>query len=229
MPPIQDLGGPHTKKPKTESFVPENKGAFYSHVFMSPSSDSSLVITSSRNFDYNHGATNWMAPEASPSTSKTPSDIPPYWRVNAQDSPMTPAFSPFTPGLQIPPPHNWPTSQAEPIQRDELTWSVPQRSMSYGNLETLHSQNQYSPYPNPHSQHPPPLDHYSTKPRTIQSGMFPPPISTSSNILPPPETVSAASIESSQHPHAAGPHYPNWQPHYPAISKANWRIIRILE
>ncbi|KAG0650969.1 hypothetical protein D0Z07_2503 [Hyphodiscus hymeniophilus] len=202
MPPIQDLGGPHMKKSKTESFAPENK-----------------VITSSRNFDYHHGATNWMASEASPSTSKTPSDMPPYWRVNPQDSPMTPAFSPFTPSHQIPPPQNWPTSQAEPVQRDEMTWSVPQRSISYSNLESLHNQNQYSPYSNSHSQAPPLSDHYSTKPRTMQSGMFPPSISTASNILPPPEIVSATSSEGSHHPHSAGPHYPHWQQPYPPYQK----------
>jgi hypothetical protein len=153
-----------------------------------------------------------MAPDASPSTSKAPSEIPPsYWRVNAQESPMTPAFSPFTPSLQVPPPQNWPASQAESIQRDEMSWSVPQRSMSYGSLESLQSHNQYSPYPNLHSQAPPISDHYSTKPRSMHSGMFPPPISTSSSTLPPPETLSAASSEGPQHPHSAGPHYPNWQ------------------
>lgn len=199
MPPIQDLGGPHMKKQRTESFSPENK-----------------VVTSSRNFDYGHGATNWMAPDASPSTSAKPQEIPPsYWRVNAQDSPMTPAFSPFTPSLQVPPPQNWSASQTEPSPRDELSWSVPQRSMSYGNLESLQNHSQYSPYPNPHSQGPPISDHFSTKPRSMHSGMFPPPISTSSSILPPPEISSAPAGEGPQHPHSAGPHYPNWTQPYP--------------
>ena len=175
------------------------------------------VITSSRSFDYNHGPTNWIAPDASPSTSAKPqAEMPPsYWRVNTQDSPMTPAFSPFTPSLQVPPPQNWPTSQTEASSRDELSWSVPQRSMSYSNLESLQSHNQYSPYPHPHAQAPPLSDHYSTKPRSMHSGMFPPPISTSSSILPPPETSSATSSDGLPHPHSAGPHYPGWQQSYP--------------
>jgi len=190
MPPIQDLGGPQMKKPKTESFDPENK-----------------IVATSRNFDFNHGSTSWIPPDTSPNTAKTPSDMPPYWRVNPQDSPMTPAFSPFT---TIPPPQNWSTSQAEPVHRDELSWSVPQRSMSYSNLESLQSQNQYSPYP--HSQAPPLSDHFSAKPRTMHSGMYPPLISTPSSILPPPETVSSTASEGPPlHPHSAGPHYPTWQ------------------
>lgn len=151
-----------------------------------------------------------MAPEASPNTARTPSEMQSsYWRPNAQDSPMTPAFSPYTPGLQIPPPQNWPTSQAEAPQRDELSWSVPQRSMSYSNLENSSSHAQYPPYHHP-AQGTPMPDHFQSKPRTMQTGMFPPPLTTSSNILPPPETATLPSD-----PHSASPHYPGWQQSYP--------------
>jgi hypothetical protein len=100
MPPIQDLGGPQMKRQRTESFSPENKGGKSLnpgdrlHTFP----EKVAVVTSSRNFEYNnHGPTNWMAPDASPGI-KHQGDVPQsFWRPNPQDSPLTPAFSPFTP------------------------------------------------------------------------------------------------------------------------------------
>jgi len=183
------------KRQRTESFSPETK-----------------VVTSARSFDYNPGHTNWMAPDASPG-AKPQSDVPQsFWRGNPQESPMTPAFSPFTPSLQIPPHQNWPSSHAEPSPRDELSWSVPQRSNSYGNLESLQNHHQYSHYPPPNPQHHT-GDQYASKPRILQSGgMYPPQISTSSGH--PPTTGS----EASQHSHSAGAlppaNYPQWQQPY---------------
>lgn len=180
----------------------------FSHIF--------VVVTSSRPYEYPHpsGTTNWMAPEPSPS-AKPHSDAPqPFWRVNPQDSPLTPAFSPYTPNL---PPQNWPASHTEASPREDVNWSVPQRSMSYNNLEGLQNQQSYSPY-----HHPPPgpiSDHYTTKPRVLQSsGMYPPPpISTAANPAPPPETASTAPPETTQ-PHSANslPPVPfsNWQQPY---------------
>ncbi|KAE8447449.1 hypothetical protein EG329_010722 [Mollisiaceae sp. DMI_Dod_QoI] len=180
-----------------------------------------LVVTSSRNFEYNtaphHGATNWMAPDASPG-AKPQTEVPqPYWRVNQQESPLTPAFSPFTPSLQIPPPQNWPASHPEPSPREDIGWSVPQRSISYSNLEGLHNHQQYSPYPNPPPQAGP--DQYAAKPRVLHSsGMYPPPIQTSGAPVPPYEAASATSSDTPQHPHSAQslPPVPisNWQQPY---------------
>jgi hypothetical protein len=219
MPPIQDLGGPQMKRQRTESFSPENKGANFRHPPPQTLSNGSAVVTSSRNFEYPQGPTNWMAPDASPSTKVSTSDVPPpYWRVNPQDSPQTPAFSPFTPNLQIPPQQNWPAPHPEASPRDDLSWSVPQRSMSYNNLEGLQNQHhQYGQYSHPPSQ--PLADHYTTKPRVLQSsGMYPPPISTSGSAIPPPETTSAGAPDTPQHPHSAGPlppvPYSNWQQPY---------------
>jgi hypothetical protein len=158
-----------------------------------------------------------MAPDVS-SNPKPQTEAPQsFWRQNPQDSPLTPAFSPFTPSLQIPPPQNWPTSQTEASPRDDLSWSVPQRSISYSNLEGLqqHHQQHYTPYSHAPS-HPIADAHYTTKPRVLQSSgnMYPPPISTSGSVLPPPEPASASS-EAPHHPHSAHslPPVPfsNWQ------------------
>ncbi|TAQ84847.1 hypothetical protein B7494_g6839 [Chlorociboria aeruginascens] len=180
MPPIQDLGGPNIKRQRTESFSPENKGV------------------PPRNYEYNQGPTNWMAPNASPST-KTQAELPSsYWRVGPQDSPLTPAFSPFTPSLQIPPPQNWPSHPSEPSSREDLSWSGPQRSFSYSNLEGVQNHHSYAPYAHPPPPHPS-NDHY--KSRMEHPGMYPPPISTSAPSLPPAETSSAST--------------PSWQSPYP--------------
>ncbi|KAH8657503.1 hypothetical protein BGZ60DRAFT_383685 [Tricladium varicosporioides] len=191
MPSIQDLGGPQMKRQRTESFSPENKGV--------------AVVTSSREFNYNHGPTNWMAPDASPGI-KQQGEIPQqFWRPNPQDSPLTPAFSPFTPSLQIPPTQSWPTPHPEPSPRDDMSWSVPhppQRSISYSNLEGLqHQQQQFPAY----SQAPqnPVAEHYTTKPRVQHTGMYPPPLATSTSGMMTTPT-SATTNESLPHPHSAG-------------------------
>jgi hypothetical protein len=152
-----------------------------------------------------------MAPDVSPSTSST--TLPQsYWGVNPQDSPLTPAFSPYTPNLQIPSAQNWPVSHAEPSPRDELAWSVPQRSISYGNMDNLQS-SQFGPS-NPQS-HPSP--DYPLKGRPMHTGMYPPPISTSVGGHSMPEASPATSIDTPQHVQSAGAlqsHYSQWQQPY---------------
>lgn len=204
MPSIQDLGGPQMKRQRTESFSPETK-----------------VVTSSRNFEYGHGTTNWMASDASPGVKPQTEISQSYWRPNPQESPLTPAFSPFTPSLQIPPPQNWPNAHPDASPRDDLSWSVPQRSISYSNLEGLQGHPQYgAPFQHPHNQpnhNHSASDHYTTKPRTLQSGMYPPPISTSTGPHSATETPSATTSEPGQHAHSAGAlpsHYPQWQQPY---------------
>lgn len=185
------------KRQRTESFSPENK-----------------AITA-RSFEYNPGTTNWMAPDVSPSTNPQPGLPQSYWGVNPQESPLTPAFSPFTPNLQIPPPQNWSATHAEPSPRDDLSWSVPQRSISYSNLEGLQGHPPYGPSSNPQS-HPNP-ETYSLKPRSMHTGMYPPPISTSVGGNSMPEASPATTIDTPQHAHSAGSlqsHYTHWQQPY---------------
>jgi len=172
------------------------------------------VISSSRTFDYSHSSTNWMAPDASPS-AKAPTDVPPFWRVNPQDSPMTPAFSPFTPNLHIPP-QNWPPVGTDPSPREDLGWSVPQRSISYGNLESLHHQNLHPYVPFQHSTRHPAVENYTTKARGLQSGMYPPPLSTSTSTISAVETSPATTTDTSQHSAGSLPSatYSSWQQPY---------------
>lgn len=180
------------------------------------------MVTSSRPYEYNaaphQSATNWMAPDASPSTKPQTEGWQPFGRINQQESPLTPAFSPFTPSLQGPPPQNWPASHPEPSPREELAWPVPQRSISYSNLEGLHNQQQYPPYSNSSSQQGSGV--YTPKPRVLHStGMYPPPIQTSGTAAPPYEASSATASDTPHQPHSAQslPPVPvsNWQQSYP--------------
>ncbi|PSS27884.1 hypothetical protein M430DRAFT_93507 [Amorphotheca resinae ATCC 22711] len=184
MPPIQDIGGPQMNRQRTESFSPPENEA-----------------VTTRNFEYGHGVTNWMAPDASPNT-KSQADLPPqsYWRVNPQDSPLTPAFSPFTPV----PAQTWPSTHPDASPRDELSWSAHQRSISYSNLEGLQGgQPQYVPFPNPpHAQ---PSSHsgtYTTKPRQMHTtDLYPPPNSSDH-----PQPHSTGALPQGQYPHWQQPY-----------------------
>lgn len=212
MPPIQDLGGPQMKRQRTDSFSPETKGKDIPSSSSANFPNSPAVITTTRNFEYPqppppHGTTNWMAPEASPSTANPKTEAAqPYWRVNPQDSPITPAFSPFTPGLQMPPSQNWPPPH-EASPREDPGWSVPQRSSSYSNFEGLHNQEpnpQYAQYPPP----PPIHDQYSKPP-----GMQPPMLKTSLGGF-----ASHAPHETSNMPH-----HPHSAHSLPPVPVAHWQ------
>lgn len=146
-----------------------------------------------------------MAPETSPN-SKAPTDMPnSYWRATAQESPLTPAFSPFT-QMQ---PQNWSNAHTEASPRNELSWSVPQRSTSYSNLEGLSAQHNHHHY-TPYSQTVSSGDSYSTKPRVLHS-MYPPTISTAGASVAPPESLTTSN-DASQPPNSAGvlPSFPSW-------------------
>lgn len=115
-----------------------------------------------------------------------------YWRVNGQpEPPMTPAFSPFTPNMPSNHPPNW-IQAPEPSPREDLSWPMPQRSISYSNLEGVHNSHAYPPFPPPN----PIPEHFATKPRLQQHGnVFPLPIATTAGPLPtaassaPPDTT----------------------------------------
>ncbi|KAB8298974.1 hypothetical protein EYC80_001115 [Monilinia laxa] len=155
MPVIQNLGGVQTKKETTEGFSPDNK------------------VTSSQNFDYSGGPPAWMASEVSPGT-KTPADMTGnYWPTSSQESPMTPGFSPYVaPNMHMGNAQNWQSrghhGQSEASSR-EPEWPLPQRSVSYSNLEGMQTSSQHSAYVAPQ-----PTDPYaSVRTRAHNGAMYP--------------------------------------------------------
>ncbi|KAK0618325.1 hypothetical protein B0T17DRAFT_496385 [Bombardia bombarda] len=177
MPSIQNMPPP-MKPPGTESYAPDSKG---------PSSASST-----RPYEYSqHGMTNWMAADASPSSSK-PSDLNATWRSYPNESPITPAFSPYTPHAP-PSSATWSTSVgSESSSRDDMAWSSypapPPRSLSFG-AESMTSHQQY-PSISQMSNHS--GRSYDRKSGSISSEMYPPPIATT---IPGIETVPGTTLE----------------------------------
>ena len=201
MPSIQTMPPP-TRPPGTESYPPDSKSKsrspspspFPGHhhqgqptkAFQVPSSASS-----NRPYEYgHHGMTNWMSADASPSSSK-PSDLNATWRSYPAESPITPAFSPYTPHAP-PPSATWSTSVSESTSRDDMSWSAypapPSRSLSFG-AESVGSHSQYPSISqmSSHSSRP-----YDRKSSSISSDMYPPPIATT---IPGIETVPGTTLE----------------------------------
>jgi hypothetical protein len=139
-----------------------------------------------------------------------------YWRSNNHESPLTPAFPPYPPNVH---PHaNWSHGPPEPTSRDDLGWTVPQRSMSYGNHESMHHPSAYSPF------HQPPSDgsireDYVSRPGPPPEG-YPPTLTPNSNSVSTSE-ASVSTTSADPIPHVSGPSplpppYPNsqgWQPY----------------
>ena len=99
---------------------------------------------------------------------------------------------------------------------------MPQRSVSYSNLEGLQTHQQY-----PSFHHVSSAEHYTTKPRSMHTGMYPPPISTPTNPISagetPPVTANPPHQAQSGGPLPPAP-YPTWQQPYsyqkPAVSSS---------
>lgn len=107
---------------------------------------------SARGIEYPpHSTANWVQTDPSPIRGMDPqSDLSLQgWHVNAQDLPVTQSFAPYGQGQNLPL-HGWQPGVTDP--REDISWSLPQRSASYGNLESLHG-NHYSTYPQPTAQH----------------------------------------------------------------------------
>ncbi|KAM7184903.1 Halotolerance protein 9 [Rhypophila sp. PSN 637] len=210
MPSIQNMPPP-MKPAGSESYPPDSKV---------PSSASS-----SRPYEYgNHGITNWMS-ETSPSSSK-PSDLNATWRSYPTESPITPAFSPYTPHAP-PPSATWSTSMAsEPTSRDDIAWSTypapPPRSLSFGG-ESMSNHQQY-PSVSHMSSHSGRA--YDRKSSSMSADMYPPPIATT---IPGIETVPGTTLEH-QVSLSAGAippsNYGSWQQSYsyskPGDGYAGW-------
>ena len=179
-------------------------------VYKVPSSASST-----RTFDYGHGGVpNWMSPGAAPNSSK-PADLNATWRSYPAESPITPAFSPYTPHGP-PPSATWGATPVggETPSREDMHWSSypapPSRSLSFGSdAMTSHPQ----PYP-PISQMA--SRPYDRKPSGMSAEMYPSPIATT---IPGVETIPGTTIDQqgSLPAGAVGPagSYEAWQQPYP--------------
>jgi hypothetical protein len=97
-------------------------------------------------FDYGHAGsmTTWVGGDGSTGPSK-PADLPATWRSYPSGSPVTTAFSPYTPTT---PAHSstWTGPVPADAAREDLGWSSypapPARSMSFGTAESMNQHHQ---------------------------------------------------------------------------------------
>ncbi|KAK4252281.1 hypothetical protein C7999DRAFT_10195 [Corynascus novoguineensis] len=171
MPSIQNMAPP-MKPSGSEGHGPDSKGT--------------------RAYEYGqHGIPNWMPPDASPNSSK-PSDMNATWRSYPSDSPITPAFSPYTPHGP-PPSATWSASVgSDSASRDDIAWSTypapPPRSMSFG-AENMGGHQQYPSISQMGNHQPRAFDRKSS---SVSADMYPPPIATT---IPGIETVPGTAMD----------------------------------
>ena len=221
---------PPMKPPGSENYPPDSKsksileteGSYPKGMF----AKLPQVPSSTRPYEYGHqGMTNWMSADASPSSSK-PSDLNATWRSYPADSPITPAFSPYTPHAPAPS-ATWSASVgSEPSSRDDIAWSSypapPSRSLSFG-AESMTSHQQY-PSISQVSNHS--SRAYSRKSSSVSSDMYAPSIATT---IPGIETVSGTTMDQNVSLSAGAvppSSYASWQQSYsyskPAESYGGW-------
>lgn len=182
MPTVQELGEPQIKDDRRGSHATDG---------------SSASTTSARVFDYDgHAHMNWMAPKGMP-IQRMHVDMPEYLGMHTQESPITPGFSPFTPNM----PHHAMAWSAHPDagRPDEAAaFSIPQRSISYSNLEGLQGLQTFSPMAPAPAPAPPSFSEQLNGKAPVGPGSsYPPPISTAAGLLSA-DAHSASTTSTSQ-------------------------------
>lgn len=213
VPAIQSMAPP-MKPPGSENYPPDPRSKSVllpqRKELLSKHPQVSSSATGTRPYEYGHQEmTNWMSADASPSSSK-PSDLNATWRSYPADSPLTPAFSPYTPHA---PTVSATWSASEP-SRDGVAWSSypapPSRSLPFG-TEGMTSHQQY-PSISQVSNH---SSRAYVRKSSSSSEMYAPAIATTTpgietvpgNTMDPNASLSAGTVPPSS--------YAPWQQSYP--------------
>ncbi len=193
MPPIQNMAPP-MKPAGSESYPSDSKSKSAVLGDAVRCADPLAVPSSAsttRAYEYGqHGMTNWMSAE-SPSSSK-PGDMSASWRSYPGDSPITPAFSPYTPHAP-PPSATWSASVgSESSSRDDIAWSSypapPPRSLSFG----AESMTGHQSYPSMSQVGNSSSRGYDRKSSGVSADMYPPAITTT---IPGIETIPGTTLD----------------------------------
>lgn len=219
MPLVQELGDADMKG-RTDSFSPENKGTILSSRPRGQPNDLSGPF--SRPQEYGPPSGGWI-PSDSPALSKPPGDtVPPYWRLNSHESPLTSGYPPYSPSLQQLSQSNWSPAAIDQVPREELGWStVPQRSMSYSNHETMSHNSGYPSYQHASNQSSIRDDFTHRTHQSAQSELYPPSLTPGANSISGTEASSnSTAADTPQLPHTSMPLPP---PPFPSHSTQNWQ------
>jgi hypothetical protein len=177
----------------------------------------------SRPQDYGPPSATWV-PSDSPVLPRTQGDTAsPYWRMNHQESPITPVFAPYSPSLQQQlPQSNWSHAPAEQGARDELGWgTAPQRSMSYSHPDTIRHSSTFPSFPHPGVQSSIREDFNHRLPNPVQGDLYSPSLTPGTNSVPgEASSTSTAEEHTPQHTHSSIPLPP---PSFPAQSAQPWQ------
>src|SRR4051794_11963631 len=134
-----------------------------------------------------------------PPSTRPVADASGYWRVNTHESLLTPSFSMFPQHLTPSQQHNWPPAAAEPSSREEFNWPVPQRSVSFGNIENLPQQPSYLQF-TPSTSESIPQEHFAPRSSPPQPKPY-------MHGIPPDDSIPAPSSGPTNEPasHIPGP------------------------
>ncbi|KAK4105302.1 hypothetical protein N658DRAFT_482821 [Parathielavia hyrcaniae] len=174
---------PHLAMPTMQNMAPPMK---------SSGSDSYSTDSKMSSSAYGqHGVTNWMSADASPSSSK-PGDMSASWRSYPADSPITTAFSPYTPHAPQPS-ATWSASVgSESSAKDDIAWSPysgpTPRSMSFG----AESMAGHQPYPSMSQVGAHSSRGYDRKSSSVSTDMYSPAVATT---IPGIETVPGTTLD----------------------------------
>ncbi|KAL1880811.1 hypothetical protein VTK73DRAFT_4981 [Phialemonium thermophilum] len=143
-----DMQGHHTYAQMSMAPIPNMAPPMKPSAANSLPPEAKVVPSAStgRGYEYAQGVTNWMS--ADPAVSK-PGDLNATWRSYPAESPITPAFSPYTPHAPGPA-ATWAAGvSGEAAARDDMHWSSysapPARSMSFGAESMTGHHQQYPP------------------------------------------------------------------------------------
>lgn len=202
MPSVQEIGPAPVKGTGTDSFSSEKKGVMPTFQPLTSSPNKSLEPPFPHPHDLGPPSASWI-PGEPVNLSKGSPDMPsPYWR---NESPMTPGFSSFAPGLHLSHHTTWSPAATEPSPREEFGWSLPQRSMSYGSHETLLQHSNYSFHPTTNGR-----DDFSNRPS-------PHPLDVYSSLPPTTGSLSTADVATVMTPTTTTPQSSGSAPPFPAV------------
>lgn len=159
-------------------------------------------------YEYARSSSTW---ESTPVPKSSTSEVfNSGWRIPGE-SPVTPAsaYSPYTPGLQNPSHPTWPSIASEPAPREEVGWSLPSRSMSYGTVEGVPQQTTYQ------------YQHGPISPRISET--YAPPLTVSAGSPVTSIGTNAVPLEGGSRPGQPAFSMPAWQPYAygkPPVSSA---------
>lgn len=145
----------------------------------------------------------WIPTELSPHPGEQFDNPDTLWR-GTNESPVTPAFSQFSPASSAIHQPMWPIPHTGSIPRNDITWVAPPRSSSYGSYDKVQDSH-HTPFTPNH----PTIDPFPSKASTLRD------LHPASNMSTAPRFAgSRQDLSVEAPPSGSMPGYSSWQPPY---------------